>query len=140
MEFFHREYTKRQTYYFSHDVVLRVTLQKCVLFLLRCLINTLSLNDLLMIRLRIQQDLYPILLRFIYFLVTVCAKVVKLCYVKVYCDDKNWRWIPWPNTQEDPERDGECHLNSISFYRKYATCFMFRIKSLISFRVPCYSK
>lgn len=72
------DYAKKEAYYLPHYTVLREsnsTTNLRVKFDTSCTSFRISHNDLLMIGLCVQQDLYPILIRFRVFLVALCAEV-----------------------------------------------------------------
>ncbi|GFY34672.1 DUF1758 domain-containing protein [Trichonephila clavipes] len=71
------DYAKRKEYYFPHHVVLRdsssTTKLRVVFDVPAKSTSGYSLNDLVMVGPRVQQDVYPILLSFRTFQIAVCA-------------------------------------------------------------------
>lgn len=65
-----------------------------------------SLNDLMMIGPRIQDELYTILIRFRSFQVVVCADIEKMFrQVKVQPHDTDWQRILWRETPNEPIKE-----------------------------------
>ncbi|GFT50520.1 DUF1758 domain-containing protein [Trichonephila clavipes] len=66
----------------------------------------LSLNDLLMVGLRVQPELFPILIQFRIFSVVICTDVEKMFrQIKVHEGDVDWQRILWRDSPTEPIRE-----------------------------------
>ncbi|XP_035219560.1 uncharacterized protein LOC118192667 [Stegodyphus dumicola] len=94
------------TYYMPHHAVLKesstMTKLRVVFDVSAKTTSGLSLNDLLMVGPKVQQELFPILLRFRTYKIAVCADVDMFRQIRVHPEDTNWQRIPWRDSPRAP--------------------------------------